>query len=89
MQSLYRNANLDMVVLVRFPRLIQVMIAQRLLLMILIVFNCQDPYHTYLGLTSVAIYPPLNAETWSLALVDPLINATAQTAQWALDKMRN
>ena len=44
-----------------------------------------DPYHTYLSLASLALYPPGDDahESWRLPRLDPLINATVETAKWA------
>ena len=44
-----------------------------------------DPYHTYLSLAVLAILPADHGEdeTWKLARLDPLWNATEDTAQWA------
>ncbi|KAM5540861.1 hypothetical protein V8D89_005505 [Ganoderma adspersum] len=44
-----------------------------------------DPYHTYLSLAILAILPSDHGddETWKLARLDPLWNATETTAQWA------
>lgn len=48
-----------------------------------------DPYHTYLSLAALAIYPPdlpsteVNAATWSIEKLDVLINARESTARWA------
>lgn len=69
-----------------------------------------DPYHTYLGIAALAVYPPgfeelgqpvdndednneeqerakerhrQIVESWHLARLDPLINASEETAQWA------
>ncbi|KAI0258818.1 terpenoid cyclases/protein prenyltransferase alpha-alpha toroid [Gloeopeniophorella convolvens] len=40
-----------------------------------------DPYHTYLAIAAAAIAAPDPA--WSLQPLDPLINATHETSQWA------
>ncbi|KAF9815988.1 hypothetical protein IEO21_04315 [Rhodonia placenta] len=43
-----------------------------------------DPYHTYLSLAALAIYPPPAAdETWKLPSLNVLWNATTETARWA------
>lgn len=45
-----------------------------------------DPYHTYLSLAASALYPlpeTLGAATWLLPALDPLLNATRDTAEWA------
>ncbi|TBU21837.1 terpenoid cyclases/Protein prenyltransferase [Dichomitus squalens] len=44
-----------------------------------------DPYHTYLSLAILAILPADhgNDETWKLPRLNPLWNATEDTAQWA------
>ncbi|KAF6755843.1 geranylgeranyltransferase type I [Ephemerocybe angulata] len=48
-----------------------------------------DPYHTYLSLAALALYPPdldesdANAATWKLDPLDVLINARESTAAWA------
>lgn len=43
-----------------------------------------DPYHTYLSLAALALFPPPRAdETWQLPPLDPLWNATLDTARWA------
>lgn len=40
-----------------------------------------DPYHTYLSIAAAAIVSPDPA--WGLLPLDPLINATHETARWA------
>ena len=40
-----------------------------------------DPYHTYLSIAAAAIITP--DPTWGLQPLDPLINATPETARWA------
>ncbi|KAH9990286.1 terpenoid cyclases/Protein prenyltransferase [Russula vinacea] len=40
-----------------------------------------DPYHTYLSIAAAAIITPDPA--WGLQPLDPLINATPETARWA------
>jgi geranylgeranyl transferase type-1 subunit beta len=40
-----------------------------------------DPYHTYLSIAAAAIVSPDPA--WGLQPLDPLINATPETARWA------
>ncbi|KAF8494461.1 terpenoid cyclases/protein prenyltransferase alpha-alpha toroid, partial [Russula emetica] len=40
-----------------------------------------DPYHTYLSIAAAAIVSPDPA--WGLQPLDPLINATHETAKWA------
>jgi geranylgeranyl transferase type-1 subunit beta len=40
-----------------------------------------DPYHTYLSIAAAALVSPDPA--WSLQPLDPLINATHETAKWA------
>lgn len=43
-----------------------------------------DPYHTYLSLAALALFPPPAAdESWHLPPLDPLWNATLETARWA------
>ncbi|KAI9573515.1 terpenoid cyclases protein prenyltransferase [Boletus coccyginus] len=43
-----------------------------------------DPYHTYLSLAAVAMYPLSSAErSWKLQPLDPLINANEATSSWA------
>ncbi|KAH0832125.1 terpenoid cyclases/protein prenyltransferase alpha-alpha toroid [Lanmaoa asiatica] len=44
-----------------------------------------DPYHTYLSLAAVAMYPPLNSaeRSWVLQPLDPLLNANEATSNWA------
>ncbi|EPT00297.1 hypothetical protein FOMPIDRAFT_1030563 [Fomitopsis schrenkii] len=43
-----------------------------------------DPYHTYLSLAALALFPPPDAdESWQLPPLDPLWNATLDTARWA------
>jgi geranylgeranyl transferase type-1 subunit beta len=45
-----------------------------------------DPYHTYLSLAAIAMFPPPESEgggTWAIEPLDPLINAKSSTAQWA------
>lgn len=46
-----------------------------------------DPYHTYLSLAALAIFPvadePGFDESFELARLDPLLNATEETARWA------
>jgi geranylgeranyl transferase type-1 subunit beta len=40
-----------------------------------------DPYHTYLSIAAAAVVSP--DPTWGLQPLDPLINATHETAKWA------
>jgi geranylgeranyl transferase type-1 subunit beta len=49
--------------------------------------NCSDPYHTYLSLAAIAIFPLSGSGggTWAIKPLDPLINAELSTAQWARD----
>ncbi|EJD50968.1 terpenoid cyclases/Protein prenyltransferase [Auricularia subglabra TFB-10046 SS5] len=51
-----------------------------------------DPFHTYMALASLAIYPSYGfssagdddtAASWKLASMDPVLNATVKTAAWA------
>ncbi|TEB39976.1 terpenoid cyclases/Protein prenyltransferase [Coprinellus micaceus] len=48
-----------------------------------------DPYHTYLSLAAISLYPldldasDTSAETWKLEPLDPLLNAKESTARWA------
>ncbi|KAN0087652.1 Terpenoid cyclases/protein prenyltransferase alpha-alpha toroid [Tylopilus felleus] len=44
-----------------------------------------DPYHTYLSLAAVAMYPPLSSVegSWKLQPLDPLLNANEATSSWA------
>lgn len=51
-----------------------------------------DPYHTYLSLASLSLYPPtkawfqrksLDTSTWSLHPLDPLLNLRVESAKWA------
>lgn len=47
-----------------------------------------DPYHTYLSLASISMYPPTTDgadQSWSLQPLHPLLNATEETARWALE----
>ena len=47
-----------------------------------------DPYHTYLSLAAIAMFPPPESAeggTWAIEPLDPLINARLSTAQWARD----
>lgn len=61
-----------------------------------------DPYHTYLALASLAIYPADGVEDffsdedgsgtgssmgWKLASMDPVLNATTATAEWVRQHM--
>ncbi|EJC98499.1 terpenoid cyclases/Protein prenyltransferase [Fomitiporia mediterranea MF3/22] len=70
-----------------------------------------DPYHTYLALAALALYPPYPSnsssslppdsrhdtegdgklkrerESWNLARLDPLINASVETARWACERI--
>lgn len=47
-----------------------------------------DPYHTYLSLAALSIYPPelaasdQNAQSWIFEPLDPLLNAKESTAHW-------
>jgi len=41
----------------------------------------KDPYHTYLSIAAAAIVSP--DPQWDLQPLDPLINATPDTARWA------
>jgi len=40
-----------------------------------------DPYHTYLSIAAAAVVSP--DPTWGLQPLDPLLNATHETARWA------
>ena len=48
-----------------------------------------DPYHTYLSIAALCMYPPshLSAEekpeSWKFPILDPLLNARMETAEWA------
>ncbi|KAJ3520479.1 hypothetical protein NMY22_g12738 [Coprinellus aureogranulatus] len=48
-----------------------------------------DPYHTYLSLAAISLFPldldesDSSAETWKLEPLDPLLNAKQSTAKWA------
>ncbi|KAH8114767.1 terpenoid cyclases/Protein prenyltransferase [Phellopilus nigrolimitatus] len=51
-----------------------------------------DPYHTYLALAALALYPPDEGEgeedaSWRLPRLDALLNATEETAAWARAKI--
>uniref|UniRef100_A0A8H7Y401 Prenyltransferase alpha-alpha toroid domain-containing protein n=2 Tax=Psilocybe cubensis TaxID=181762 RepID=A0A8H7Y401_PSICU len=47
-----------------------------------------DPYHTYLSLAALSMYPPSveragdNIKSWEFQPLDPLLNAREQTALW-------
>ncbi|CAK5267646.1 unnamed protein product [Mycena citricolor] len=45
-----------------------------------------DPYHTYLAMASLALYPPSVdisvAASWKIAPIDALLNATEDTVRW-------
>lgn len=42
-----------------------------------------DPYHTYLSLAALAMYPPEGADaSWRLPKLDPLWNASEETVRW-------
>lgn len=47
-----------------------------------------DPYHTYLSLAALSMYPPnlpetdANASSWEFAPLDPLLNAREETTAW-------
>ena len=47
-----------------------------------------DPYHTYLSLAALCMYPPelavseQNAQSWRFEPLDPLLNAKESTAFW-------
>ncbi|KAH7885200.1 terpenoid cyclases protein prenyltransferase [Phlebopus sp. FC_14] len=45
-----------------------------------------DPYHTYLSLAAVALYPLpkfADSDSWQLRPLDPLLNANEDTTRWA------
>jgi geranylgeranyl transferase type-1 subunit beta len=50
--------------------------------------NFADPYHTYLSLAALSMYPPEASATgeysasWNFAPIDPLLNAREETALW-------
>ena len=52
-------------------------------------FYVADPYHTYLSLAALSMYPPktfdgdARPETWTFDSLDPLLNARTGTALWA------
>ncbi|KAJ6493585.1 terpenoid cyclases/protein prenyltransferase alpha-alpha toroid [Mycena vitilis] len=47
-----------------------------------------DPYHTYLSIAAISIYPPnipgesAVAKSWELGPLDPLLNASEETIKW-------
>jgi hypothetical protein len=44
-----------------------------------------DPYHTYLSLAALSMYPPESdgdSESWVFEPLDPLLNARETTASW-------
>ncbi|KAJ7599868.1 terpenoid cyclases/protein prenyltransferase alpha-alpha toroid [Mycena floridula] len=51
--------------------------------------NHPDPYHTYLSLAALSMYPPTLGQfdpakaSWELQALDPLLNAKEETARWA------
>ncbi|KAF9453163.1 terpenoid cyclases/Protein prenyltransferase [Macrolepiota fuliginosa MF-IS2] len=55
--------------------------------------KCQDehpdPYHTYLSIAALCMYPPSplweeeKPESWKFPVLDPLLNARVETAEWA------
>ncbi|KDQ08317.1 hypothetical protein BOTBODRAFT_38012 [Botryobasidium botryosum FD-172 SS1] len=50
-----------------------------------------DPLHTYMSLASLAIYPPTGVaepDAWVLQKMDPALNASRDTAEWAREKIR-
>ncbi|KAK0222201.1 terpenoid cyclases/protein prenyltransferase alpha-alpha toroid [Armillaria fumosa] len=42
-----------------------------------------DPYHTYLSLAALSMYPPDADSTWAFEPLDPLLNARVETSNWA------
>lgn len=49
-----------------------------------------DPYHTYLSLASLALLRVRGDgfdESWTLPRLDPLLNATEETAKWAREHL--
>jgi len=47
-----------------------------------------DPYHTYLSLAAISIFPPsefAGGGSWAIEPLDTLINAKSSTARWAKD----
>ncbi|KAH8086008.1 terpenoid cyclases/Protein prenyltransferase [Cristinia sonorae] len=49
-----------------------------------------DPYHTYMAIAALAIYPPEDAdESWTLPEMNALWNTTDETAQWIRDHIHN
>lgn len=44
-----------------------------------------DPYHTYLSIAAAALVSPDPA--WGLQPLDPLVNATHETAKWAKEHL--
>ncbi|TFK48769.1 terpenoid cyclases/Protein prenyltransferase [Heliocybe sulcata] len=47
-----------------------------------------DPFHTYLSLAALGIYPPeIPEESWRFDTLDPLLNAKEDTARWARDNI--
>ncbi len=57
------------------PRILNLNTACSLAIMI------ADPYHTYLSIAAAAVVSPDPA--WGLQPLDPLLNATHETARWA------
>ncbi|KAF8817049.1 terpenoid cyclases/Protein prenyltransferase [Phlegmacium glaucopus] len=44
-----------------------------------------DPYHTYLSIAALSMYPPVagsGSDSWAFKPLDPLLNATEETATW-------
>lgn len=48
----------------------------------------EDPYHTYLSIAALTMYPPNVAgegtvpKSWEFETLDPLLNATEETVRW-------
>ncbi|KAJ3563211.1 hypothetical protein NP233_g9085 [Leucocoprinus birnbaumii] len=48
-----------------------------------------DPYHTYLSIAALCMYPPSplsseeNPPSWNFPVLDPFLNARVETAEWA------
>lgn len=56
-------------------------------------FTPSDPYHTYLSLAALSMFPPpLDKNdpiwaSWNFEALDPLINARVGTAKWAKERV--
>jgi geranylgeranyl transferase type-1 subunit beta len=59
-----------------------------LLFEIQVLISYKDPYHTYLSIAALTVFPPnIQGEepvpkSWEFGTLDPLLNASGETIKW-------